>query len=177
MSFTRQIGSGASPINFAPNSAAAAEQWTRVLAETSVERLSASGLIADPTLEITMEPPGIYLIRGIFFFTAEAGGPSLQIQMTGPALTAMNLRRGIANGAQTNVALAPGYTARMAYDAAFISMGMNTGAPARALATYELEGMIQPSAAGTLQFLWTSSNAIWSLTRRAGSYLEYKIIT
>lgn len=157
------------------------EFWSRVVASTPLVRLN-PGISLDDEVFVDLEPGGPYAIRGIYWFTAEAGGPSLEHRIVGPALfnpggttpaNAMNIRKQLAAGGQDNTSIAPAFTAELSYDVATISTVWNTGGPARALGFIALDGVIQVSAFGSFGISWDSNSGLWALTRLAGSYLEY----
>lgn len=157
--------------NFA--GAATAPGWTIVRATADLVRDSATARALDSTVVIPMLAGKTYQVRGVYWFTAEAGGPSLVTRVAGPALTLMNLRRGLAAGSQTLAAQTIAEITLMAYEAADVSTVWNTGGPARALGRIELWGNVTPSAAGDWGLSWTGNSALWAFTRLKGSYLEY----
>lgn len=181
MSGSQRIGGGRSSIIASPN-VGGGEFWQRVTASIPVSRLSAVARAMDPVVFINLDAGGPYAVRGVYYFTAEGGGPSLVWRMTGPTLsnpggttpaTSMNIVRALAAGSQDTVAQTPGYTTRLTYDVADITTVWNTGAPARAMGRIEINGVLEVTGPGAFGIEWTSSNAIWALTRIAGSYLEY----
>jgi hypothetical protein len=154
---------------------AAAEYWSRVVAIADLARSSADARALDPIIVIPMVSGATYMLRGKIFWTAEGGGPSLNHRLNGPAFSLLNIDRGIASGVQTTGNLTPSQTCRMAYDVADVATVWNTGGPAQAFGWIEIVGYISTSAAGNFGIEWNGSVALpWSLTRRKGSYLEYR---
>jgi hypothetical protein len=148
--------------------------WKTVMATADLVRDSATARIIDPIVVVPMTAGKTYYVRGYYYWTAEAGGPSILVRLNGPALTLLNIQRGIVAGAQTNTSMNIGTTARMAYDAADVSTTWNTGGPARALGYWWLDGLVTPSASGNFGLEWTGNSALWAFTRLKGSYLEYR---
>lgn len=151
-----------------------AEGWTIVVAGADLVRDSGTARALDSTVVIPMVAGAVYQVRGVYWFTAEAGGPSLVTRVAGPALTAMNLRREITAGVQSLSSLNPGYVALMAYEAGDVSTIWNTGGPARAIGRIAFEGSVIPSASGDWGLSWTGNSGLWPFTRLRGSYLEYR---
>jgi hypothetical protein len=133
---------------------------------------------ADPDLAITVTAGGIYVVRGLAFFTAEGGGPTFSYRWTGPAApTLVNLKIGGVAGAITGGANTGSATPLLgAFDAADRNLAVNTGGPATAFGWISIDGMFVPSVAGTFALEWTGSVAIWPISLLRGSYLEYRKI-
>jgi hypothetical protein len=158
------------------------EFWNRVVASTPVARLNTTARIMDPTVFAQLDSGGPYAFRAVYFFTAEAGGPSLVWRLNGPALfnpggttpaTALNAVLGLAAGSQDTTSANIADTTRLTYHAADVSTVWNTGGPARAMGRIEVRGVIQVTAPGAFGIEWTSNSGLWALTRLAGSYIEY----
>jgi hypothetical protein len=136
----------------------------------------------DPVVFAQLDAGGPYAFRAVYFFTAEAGGPSILFRVTGPTLfnpggttpaTALNMVRGLAAGSQTTTSQTIADTTRLDYDTADQTTVWNTGGPARAMGRIEISGVIQVTAPGAFGVSWASNSALWAITRLAGSYIEY----
>jgi hypothetical protein len=162
----------------ARSTGSAAAFWSQKVKTVSTAR-SNPARSADPHLTLTVAAAGIYLVRGLVFLSAEGGGPSILYRWTGPAApTLVNLKVGQAAGVQTaQVMTGAAQSLVTAFDAADRTFVMNTGAPATATGWLSIDGMFQPSAAGTFALEWTGSSAAWPITLLAGGFLEYRRIS
>jgi hypothetical protein len=166
------FGAGAAIASIARATKGGGEYWSRVVAAADLTRTNPARSM-DSALFVTMAA-GTYEIRGKYFMTAFGGGPSLVHRLNGPALTLMLIRRAVGGGVVTGTAITPAWVCKTIYDVADTNTAMNTDGLTECLAIVEFEGLVMPSAAGDWGMEWTGSNGTFGITRRAGSYLEYR---
>jgi hypothetical protein len=159
-----------------------ASNWTMLGCATDVTRTNTAALTNDPDMAFTMSANGKYRIRGhIIMLPGNAALKNINTAFTGPGVvTAASGGVGIGypsvGGSVTRIRpttwpyILPSLGSSSSFPTPTLSFG---------LATIDFDLIYHNGAStGTFAFQWCQSaaSATWTVTRYAGSYMEYEVV-